>query len=557
MKRTYGELHLVTGHWVLKEIPPHVSIKLKNLFRKIPKTQKPPYVVKKTGESSADLKWFSDRYPLIMAEAVRAELLESVRLYEAKKDEIEAMLASGVAGRQFSINGTPRSYQPIPAAMVLALGDVLCGDDVGLGKTLEAILLLTEPATQPALIVCQTHLPVQWAAEIVRFIGAKPHIVKSRTPYALPRADVYIMSYSKLLGWTDVFRSGFFKTVIFDEIQELRIPGSEKYRAALALSENTAYRMGLSATPVYNYGDEIHAVLHLIRPGALGSKEAFLREWTGGWPSREVKDPAALGTYLRDEQLFIRRTKRDVGRELPTLNRILHTVEHSNKDQGDITELTRALAKRVFSGSFTERGQAARELDLMLRMATGVGKARSVAAYVNMLLESGYPVLLAGWHRSVYDIWLKELSKHKPVMYTGSESPAQKEAAKQAFISGQSNLMIMSLRSGVGVDGLQKRCSDVVIGELDWSPAVHRQLIGRVDRDGQTTPVTAHFMMSEWGSDPVMVDLLGLKASQAEGINDPVAEVQAVHADDSRVKELARRILGEAPPPQAIQMETP
>jgi hypothetical protein len=73
----------------------------------------------------------------------------------------------------------------------------------------------------------------------------------------------------------------------------------------------------------------------------------------------------------------------------------------------------------------------------------------------------------------------------------------------------------MSLRSGAGLDGLQKRCSTMVFGELDWSPGVHHQCIGRLDREGQEQPVTAMFLVCDDGSDPPMMEVLGLKAAAA------------------------------------------
>jgi len=149
-----------------------------------------------------------------------------------------------------------------------------------------------------------------------------------------------------------------------------------------------------------------------------------------------------------------------------------------------------------------------------------------------------------GWHRNVYDIWLKELYEFNPVLYTGSENARQKDAAKEAFLEGRSNLLIMSLRSGVGLDGLQTVCKTVVFGELDWSPQVHEQVIGRLRRDGQEDRVTAIFLVSDGGSDPLMVDLLGLKAEQATAIIDPLRSgVAEAVSDESRIKEMARRFL--------------
>ena len=172
-----------------------------------------------------------------------------------------------------------------------------------------------------------------------------------------------------------------------------------------------------------------------------------------------------------------------------------------------------------------------------------MSKAKHVAGFVRMILESGEPVLLAGWHRDVYDIWLEELSSYKPVMYTGSESPTKKERAKQAFINGETNLMIISLRSGIGLDGLQHRCATAVFGELDWSPEVHHQLIGRLHREGQARSVMAVFLYCDYGSDPPMTSLLGLKASQAQGIVDPHLGVQKRYMDESRLKNMARDFL--------------
>lgn len=151
--------------------------------------------------------------------------------------------------------------------------------------------------------------------------------------------------------------------------------------------------------------------------------------------------------------------------------------------------------------------------------------------------------MLMGWHRDVYQIWLKELARFKPVMYTGSESEAQKNEAKRKFVEGESNIFIMSLRSGAGLDGLQYRCSTVLFGELDWSPKVHEQIIGRLDREGQQEQITAIYLNTNEGSDPPMVELLGLKQSQATGIIDPGKQLEARHSDKTRIQALAERYL--------------
>lgn len=195
------------------------------------------------------------------------------------------------------------------------------------------------------------------------------------------------------------------------------------------------------------------------------------------------------------------------------------------------------------------------ELDIFLRQATGVSKAHEVAAFVKILLDSGQTVVLAGWHREVYDMWMEDLKEYNPVFYTGKESVSKKNKSKQAFTSGETNLFIISLRSGVGLDGLQHMCNTVVYGELDYSPKVHDQLTGRVQRDGQQEIVTAYYMVTAFGSDPVMIDILGLKSSQSHGIVNPFQEFMEQHTnDESRAKKMASLYL-ERNSDKALEMQ--
>ena len=155
----------------------------------------------------------------------------------------------------------------------------------------------------------------------------------------------------------------------------------------------------------------------------------------------------SIGQYLRRQGIMLRRTRKEVGRELPALSKIPHEVESDAKALDAITGDAAALARIILRANEQYRGekmQAAGEFDRLLRQATGVAKAPYVAEFVRLLLESGQKVLLFGWHREVYSIWQEKLAAYNPVMYTGSESPSQKQAAKDAFISGDSQVMLIS-----------------------------------------------------------------------------------------------------------------
>lgn len=545
--KTFGYLRLLgKGTWEITDCPAHVCIKLKSVFSKIKKNSPEPFHFKNTPENCQDLQWFIGRYPMVISDKDVIELNLGVNNFINNARRMEEILAPEYVPKTIKLsNGhEARKYQEQAADLAYNTKRLLLGDDIGLGKTLSGILLLLKQGTVPAIVVVQTHLTNQWKSEIERFTNMRAHIIKGTRPYNLPIADVYIIKYSCISGWVDTYKTLNFKTVIFDEVQELRRQGSNKYSGAQHLADSVEYVLGMSATPIYNFGDEIFSILNLIKPYCLGDFYDFVREWaTMHGMNYRIQDPKALGSYLRDNYLFLRRTRAEVGRELPPINRIIHTVGYDDNEVKRIDSLARQLAMKIISGSFIERGSAARELDLLVRQETGVSKAREVAEYVKILLSNGEPVVLAGWHREVYEIWKEHLKEYNPVFYTGTESDVQKRNAKEDFISGKTDLFIISLRSGIGLDGLQKRCKTVVVGELDWSPQVHAQLIGRVDRDGQEDQVTAIFLVSEYGSDPVIIDLLGLKSSQAHSIINPLSDPVAHVSDDSRIKRLAESFL--------------
>lgn len=550
--RTYGRLAFdaAGGKWVLTDVPPHVAIRLKSIFPRLPKAQAETFTLAHTPDTCADLQWFAERYPLAMAPADRMALIAGKTLFERDVAAVEAILLPDWTPPPFTgfRDGlAPYGYQAQGIEITRKLRRMLIGDDVGLGKTVTALGAVAVPEFLPAAVIVPPHLTAQWQRYAERFTHLRVHVIAGTKPYDLPAADLYVFRYSNIAGWVDIAATGMFRSVILDEIHAMRKgPSTAKGKAATVFATHaTGLRIGLSATPVYNYGGEIFPIVELIAPGTLGDLADFHREWCtsrgqGNWI---VKDPDALGTYLRDQNLLLRRV-----RSGKPVNTIVHEVPYDADVAADAASLARALAIKVTTGSFMERGQAARELDALTRQVTGVAKARHVAAYVRMLLDDGIPVLLAGWHREVYDIWNRELAAYDPAMFTGTESVARKEREKNRFIAGETPLLIISLRSGEGLDGLQARAATVVIGELDWSPKVHEQVIGRLDRPGQgADEVTAIYLHTDEGSDPVIMEILGVKGSQARGITDPMAGVVQVHSDESRIRRLAERYLAAGP----------
>ena len=575
----YGRVKHARGFWVVY-CEPQVRARLKRVFPRAPQEAADFIRISDTPENCRDLEWFLTRYPMEVSATER--LNASANMHRDQESQIAELLARRTPPTAVDLAEPARDYQALVPQFLSVKAGLLLADDVGLGKTVSAICCMLLQGALPAAVVCPPHLQKHWVKFIKRFAPAlKVHAIKNGNPESLlgreniqrellPERlpDVIVVSYFRLRKWAETL-AVFTRTVIFEECQQLRNPSSQVYLACEHIGKKASLRLGLSATPIYNYGSEFFWVLDALLPGALGTRDEFVREWCkagrGGEKAR-LGDPEQFGSYLRREGIMLRRTRHEVGRELPAVTKVVHEIDADLSVLRDMTGGAIELAKIILRSNERFRGekmQASAEFDNLMRQATGVAKAPYVAEFVRLLLENGERVVLFGWHRAVYDIWLERLADFKPVMYTGSESITQKAAAEEAFKHRETDLFIMSLRSGAGVDGLQQACRTAVFGELDWSPGVHEQCIGRVDRDGQPDPVTAYFLVSNDGADPIMTDILGIKREQIEGVRNPNSGIiERIETGENDLRKLARDFLqsrGHAfdPEPESIAFTRP
>lgn len=581
--RTYGTYAIGdTGpntdeYWLLK-CEPAVAMRAKRFFGRVKQTRQGELVFRHTRETARDLEWFMQRYPLRPHSEYSAERLAEAAAAHRRTEQVVHDILTGkpapVLGRQPT--EAPRDYQLVATHLLRASGGLLLTDELGLGKTFTGSLNFLHDDALPALVVAPTHLAAprgRWVEELQQhFPWIRYHVIRKGTPYDLTDADghqpqVIICTYTKLDGWADHL-AGKIKYVVFDEVQDLRRGAdSAKGQAAARIADKTPYRLGLTATPVYNYAGEAWNIMDVLAPGTLGTKEEFTREWgASSWGQHiRVASPHALGSYLREQGVMLGRTRKEVGRELPKTIKVQQAVDSDEAALDSVAGDAAAMARLILGRDTTrmDRFRSAGELDMLMRQATGVAKAPYVAEFVRLLLESEQRVVLFGWHRAVYDIWLDRLAEFNPVLYTGTESPKQKADAIEAFTSplnltgGSTRVLIMSLRSGAGVDGLQKHSRVAVFGELDWSPQVHEQCIGRLRRDGMgQDPALAYFLVSTEGSDPAIAQVLNIKRQQGEQLVTPDGQLfDNATADLNRTRLLAEAALARVG--QTTSQETP
>lgn len=560
-RRTYGTLSYNKRRkcWVVKG-DPTVTELCKRLF--------PGSETSKRGEARfsahrrivGDLNWLMLRYPLTVRESDMArweEALAQARDYVIRREEARLMPVR-VTPNPTTFAGTLTPFQEEGLGFLLRTERGLLADEMGLGKTVQALAMLSETGAYPALIVAPPHLMCNWQNEIARFVQ-KPdgspltvHVIKGLKPYQLPEADIYLMHYLLLRGWKDALPQMEIPTVIFDEIQELRHSGTEKYSAASLLADAAQRVIGLSGTPIYNKGAEIWNVVNILDFHFLGDYESFTREWCYGYGNQIVAKPELLGEKLREEGMMLRRTKQEVLKDLPPKRRLVMAIDSDDSVYRRLMQPVRQTLLQLKNNREVTGSQRAlweMEVERGERQATGIAKAPYVAQFVRALLDSEEKVLLFAHHHEVMDIYRKELHGYSPAFITGRETPAMKERSVERFMTGKTNLCCISLRAAAGLN--LQRASCIVFGELDWSPAVHSQAEDRAHRMGQTDSILCYYLVSSGGSDQDMQDALGLKVSQFVGLMGDEAPSQADVMESAQqaqlyIERLVSRLVSEA-----------
>ena len=545
-QRTYGSLSYNKRRrcWVIKGDPNVIEL-CKRLFPGSDHGRRGEAMFTAHRRLIGELNWLMLRYPLEVKPADKERweaAIDEARTYFIKK-ELAALIPEQADPPHGAFNGTLRDFQRTGLGYLLGHERCLLADEMGLGKTVQALAYLATKRAFPALIVPPPHLVLNWQKEISRFLtieGRAPviHVIKGLKPYPLPEADIYIMHYLLLRGWKQALPEWPFKAVIFDEVQELRHAGTEKYSAASLLSGACNQVIGLSGTPIYNTGGEIWNVINILDFHFLGDWESFSREWCYGYGQSVVIKPELLGEYLKREGMMLRRTKQEVLHELPPKRRLVTEIDFDDSLYKKLFAPMLPMLSSLKTNSTLSASQRAlleNHISQEDRQLTGLCKAPYVCQFVRALVEGGEKVLLFAHHHKVMDEYKKALKSLSPGFITGRETAQQKENAVMRFMNGKTDLLCISLRAASGLNLQRATC--VVFGELDWSPAVHSQAEDRAHRIGQTDSLLCYYLVSPGGCDQDMQETLGLKVSQFIGLmgdESPSDEILLENANHAR-----------------------
>ena len=455
----------------------------------------------------------------------------------------------------------PRDYQLEALGYALDKGNIINGDDVGLGKTFESIMYAETTNSFPCLVVVPASVKYNWKEKWEEIVGTKRDVavIESSPKKSNPNrwdAEVVIINYDIIgkkqgKGATVKFEE-LIKTdwsmIIFDEAHFLKEKSSQRAMAAKKITKGDMKIQMLTGTAVMSRPVELWNLLVLAKREKQIAKDwmQFITRYCGGyrgkfgWVTDGATNTIELNRKLR-EVCYIRREKRDVLSELPDVTKQVIQMPITNK-----TKIKRALndlidyIKETKGIESAEKAQEAEHLVALqvLRKLAIEGKLKAIEGYLRdwKVSENG-KLLVFGIHRETLD-YLS--TKFKSMLIAGGVSSLKKQEIVKAWIDNDDMFLFANIQSaGTGVDGLQKVCSNMLILELPWRPSDLTQTIGRLDRSGQKNSPTITFMLSDETIDSEMWEMLSAKEQVTEAVNKGID----IRKQTSGLKSVLRKIL--------------
>ena len=214
---------------------------------------------------------------------------------------------------------------------------VLLADEVGLGKTIEAALILAQrwaERRRRILLVVPATLRKQWQMELEDKFFLPSIILEAKAANALAKKGIanpflvedkiIICSYQFVYGKRDLVQAVNWDLVVVDEAHRLRsIYKGTKTPEGIVSAIRPARKLLLTATPLQNSLLELYGLVSILDPELFGGQDAFQTQFMS------VDDPAERDAALRERiQRVCKRTlRRQVLEYIPFTNRFTHTAD--------------------------------------------------------------------------------------------------------------------------------------------------------------------------------------------------------------------------------------
>ena len=492
-----------------------------------------------------------------------------------------------------AIDFTPFDYQIRAARTVLRRfrGRGLLSDEVGLGKTIEAGLVLKEyllrQMVQRVLILTPSGLVEQWNEELASKFKITEFVTYNDERFRQQGAEAWLhfpyviasMATARRPEHREKITAALYDLVIVDEAHHLKNRTSVTWKLVNELQKR--YILLLTATPVQNSLAELYNLVTVLKPGQLKSPKEFQREFVVRGDPRLPKNRGLLRDLLSD--VMVRHSRSQIHLQLPprrahTVRIVLHADERQIYDA--IVDLgRRMLSDEAISGAhrwgvrtlLLETGSSVAATRTTLRSLAevkGLGtyrsellrlaeeadvvrttaKADALRKLLDAQLAAGAgqgKVVIFTQFRATQDLLAEQMQGWGIdfTLYHGGLTPAQKDQAIRAF-SEKTDVLLSTEAAGEGRN--LQFCRVLVNFDLPWNPQRIEQRVGRIHRIGQKLPVDIFNLAAQGTLEEYVLDILDRKLNMFELVIGEMDLILGQLSDERDFEEIVLEIWRQA-----------
>jgi SNF2 family DNA or RNA helicase len=459
-------------------------------------------------------------------------------------------------------------------------GRALLCDEVGLGKTIEAGLILSELMIRglagSVLVLTPPSLIEQWQGEMRRkfSIELQNHddpAFRERGAAAWHDFDRVIASIhtAKREPHRSAILSRRWDVVIVDEAHHFRNRNTQSWKFASEIQKQ--FILLLTATPVQNNLEELFNLVTLLEPGLLSTARQFQRHFVDKRDKLTPRNLDELHSLL--SEVMIRNRRSTVGLQFTRRWAKTERVALSAAEQSLYQEVTEFVRGHL-NGATTKEGMGLNRMALLsLQMAIGssgpaaAGTLRKIAAnpklatadqsrlarladragdlpenakvahLVKLLGQFPDKMVIFTQFRATQDLIHRQLVQagHEAAVFHGGLSRLEKEAAITRF-RGPARLLLCT---EAGSEGRNLQFAHAVCNfDLPWNPMKIEQRIGRLSRIGQTHDVHVFNLVAAGTVEAVVLHLLEAKLNMFELVIGEVDMILGNLEDDREFQEV-------------------
>lgn len=454
-------------------------------------------------------------------------------------------------------------------------GRALLCDEVGLGKTIEAGLILSElmmrGLARSVLVLVPPSLIEQWQGEMRRKFSIEltshddPDF-RQRGVQAWGEFDRTIASIhtAKREPHRSAILGRKWDIVIVDEAHHLRNRNTQAWKFASGLQKQ--FILLLTATPVQNNLEELFNLVTLLEPGLLSTARQFQRQFIDRRDKLTPRHVDELHALL--SEVMVRNRRSTVGLQFTRRWARTECLTLTEGEQDLYREVTEFVRGRLRTGKTQEAGALGRMALITLQMALGSSSqaaagtlrkisenpkltpaertalaalaARAAAQVQNtkaerllgLLDEFRDKMVVFTQFRATQDLLAQRLRAAglDVAVFHGGLTRLEKEAAIERF-RGPARLLICT---EAGSEGRNLQFAHAVCNfDLPWNPMKIEQRIGRLSRIGQTRDVHVFNLVAAGTIEAVVLHLLEAKLNMFELV---IGEIDMIlgNLDDER-----------------------